>query len=115
MEGGSSGRKLTDEEQADAGYFGDECWSDGDVIIPPAAWSLLLSLVYSGQVDQSILALESIWPGGKPGQAAFAQALLEAVRGSWYGSRLPWFDELEAAFERRYHVSRLPASAASSP
>ena len=65
-------------------------------------WDLLLDLIYSGQIDAAVNALDSMWPPGKAHKAEFANDLLTMIRGSWYGSHLPWFKELESIFSKHY-------------
>jgi len=94
--------KPTAEEQADDDFFFGQAWEAEGVCIPPAVWDLLLELIYTGQVDATVNALDTMWPAGKPHKEEFANDLLGMVRGSWYGSRLPWFGQLEQAFARHY-------------
>ena len=65
-------------------------------------WDLLLNLIYSGQIDATVNALDTMWPPGKAHKAEFANDLLAMIRGSWYGSHLPWFKELESIFSKHY-------------
>ena len=95
--------KLTPEEQADDDFFGLEGWYQNDVCIPPAVWRFLLDLIYSGQIDQAVDALDTMWPPGKSGKNEFANDLLDMIlRGSWFGGELPWAPELETAFEQHF-------------
>lgn len=98
------GVKLTEEEQADEDFFFGQTWhpEDGSIRIPSPVWDLLLNLIYSGQTDAAVNALDTMWPAGKPHKAAFANDLLAMIRGSWYGRHLPWFNELEKAFAQHY-------------
>lgn len=92
------GRKLTEEEEKDDRFFGSSCWSNDHIRIHPFVWDFLLSLIYSGQVEQAVEVLNAIWPKNKPGKEDFAYDLLDMIRSSWHGSRLPWFPLLETAF-----------------
>ncbi len=92
----------TEEEKADEDFFFGQCWYEDGVRIPPAVWEFLLDLIYTGQINVAATALDSMWPPSKPHKAAFANDLLEMIRGSWYGRRLPWFNELESAFAQHY-------------
>jgi len=94
--------KLTPEEQTDDDFFIGQAWREDGVCIPAPVWDLLLDLIYSGQIDAAVNALDSMWPPGKAHKAEFANDLLTMIRGSWYGSHLPWFKELESIFSKHY-------------
>ena len=101
-EEGETDRPLTDEERRDDDFFMGQAWRTEHVAIPSQVWDLLLELIYSGQVDQALEALDTMWPKGKPDQGDFARELLAMITGSWYGARLPWFNNMMAAFEGKY-------------
>ena len=103
--GDAAPSKMSVEEEQDDNFFALEGWGQEGVMIPPAVWTFLLDLIYSGQVDETVASLDEMWPTGKPGKADFANDLLEMVRGSYYGSRLPWFKELERTFAQHYPKS----------
>lgn len=95
---------LTAEEEADDNFFFGDAWhpDDGSIRIPSPVWKLLLALVYSGQIDATINALNTIWPANKGHKAEFANDILAMIGNSWYGRHLPWFDELKKAFAQHY-------------
>ena len=98
--------KLAPEEEVDDNFFSGQAWRADGVCIPPAVWELLLNLIYTGQIDTAVNALDTMWPAGKPHKAEFANDLLGMIRGSWYGRHLPWFNELEKAFAQHYSPAK---------
>ncbi|MBU4502324.1 MAG: tetratricopeptide repeat protein [Nanoarchaeota archaeon] len=56
------------------------CWSNGDVFIPPETWSYMLDLVYSGHPDEAFKFLDSVWPENKLGKNLFVRDFLEKLR-----------------------------------
>lgn len=102
------GRKVSAEEEADRDFFDPQGWRNEAILIPPCVWDLLLRLVYSGQIESAAATLDTIWPAGKPGKGDFARDLLAQIAGSWHGRRLPWFDQLDTTFNRRFPPSAEP-------
>ncbi len=97
-----SNRKLTEEEQADEDFFLDQGWHDDSLHLSSPVWDFLLELIYSGQVESAVNALDSIWPASKPNKVAFANDFLGIMQESWYAPHLPWFNEVEKEFAHRY-------------
>jgi hypothetical protein len=105
----------TADEQADDDFFVTMGWDKMTVQIPPMVWGFLLDLIYRGQVDQAVEALQTVWPAGRPGRNLFASELLGMIQGSAYGSQLPWMPELETKFGTAFHVQQVVKAMPDNP
>jgi Flp pilus assembly protein TadD len=67
-------------ESHNVSSLNSNCWSNGDVFIPPETWSIMLVFIYSGHPDEAFNFLDSVWPKNKLGKNVFVRDFLEKLR-----------------------------------